>query len=844
MLRIALAGLLTHRLRLILTAMTIMIGVALVSGTFILTDSLEQVLRAPAAAAVVVQSAVLASSKGAAAVTVTPGSVPAGLVARVRSVPGVADAAGTVIVNKVTLIGKDGQAITHVRALSEVRSYPAGRLAAQYTLRSGHPPRGPGQALLDAATARRLGYRPGDPIGVATPHGIRTLTVTGITGFDGADSPAAEQVSSFDVPTVVLVPPETAQQLAGLRGQFTEIDIQAAPQVAAAVLLRRVSRVLPPGIVAVTGEQAIQEQYGDAASAVTGLRTDLLAFCAMALLVAAFVIANTFAILAAQRAREHALARLIGMTRGQLLRSVLSEAALLGLAASAVGAGLGILAAAGLRGLIALLGGILPPGGLTVAPVTITVALLTGTAVTVAAALQPARRAARVAPVRALREASLEPPCLSCRRLASGLTGCALGAVLMIIGLRGQAIPLIAAGALAALAGLLATGPFLARLTAGGMAARGITVQLARDNAAGNPRRTTTAAAALLVGVAIATAASMIAASVRASAMDAAAGGRADLYLQGIISPHLARAVAAQPGVSAVMREDDPWADFGGTRARVAGIDPAGATSLVNLGVRSSIAASLRGQRVLVFAGQAAARGWRTGSRLTADFGQGPQTLTVAGTFTDRQFLGADYLMPITTLFRDMPDQKSQAELMLVRTARGAAGRAARARIAALLTASPGTILQTAAQYSRSRAADLGDLSRVLALLTALALLTDLIAILGIASSLTLALTERTRELGVLRALGLTRRQLAAMITTESVITCLLGALPGTALGIAAGTALADVLTAGQTGVVTIQVPAAQLAALLAGACLAGLLAALIPAVSIARLPVLRAITE
>src|ERR1700680_2254841 len=326
MLRVTLASLLARRLRLILTATTIVIGVAFVAGTFILTDSVQRALGVPAAVAtqVVVEPAVAADGKSA--VPATSSTVPAELVAHVRAVPGVAVAEGIVTADKVMLIGKDGRPVTHPRAANELRSFPASpALAAQYTLQSGGPPRRPDDAVIDAATARQLGYRVGDPISVVTSHGTRTLTVTGITGFDGADSPAAEHIASFDTPTIVLVQAATAQQLAGLPGRFTEIDAQAAAGVSAAALRDRLARMLPPGSEAITGQQAAAQQYATAAGYLGRLRTDLLAFSAMALLVAAFVIANTFSILAAQLSREHALLRVIGASRGQLLRSVLAR---------------------------------------------------------------------------------------------------------------------------------------------------------------------------------------------------------------------------------------------------------------------------------------------------------------------------------------------------------------------------------------------------------------------------------------------------------------------------------------------------------------------------------------
>jgi putative ABC transport system permease protein len=861
MLRLTVAGLLAHRLRLTLTAITIAIGAALVAGTFVLTDSVQRALSTSTAAApeaaVVIQPTGTAGGKGAGA----PTSLPAGLAARIRGIRDAASVQGLVTASKVTLIGKDGHPITHRRAPNELLSYPAvPALAAQYTIQSGHPPRQPDQALLDAASARSLGYRIGDRISVITPAGLKALTVTGITGFSGADSPAGAQITSFDAPTVLVVPTTTAQRLTGLPGRFTEIDVLAAHGVSAATLLDRITPLLPSGAEGLTGEQAATQQAAVAAGYLGNLQRYLLAFCAVALLVAAFVIASTFSILTAQRIREYALLRVIGASRGQVLRSSLGEAGILGLAASAAGTGLGAAAAAGLRGLIALLGGTLPAGGLVFAPRTAVIALAAGTAVTVASALRPARRAGRVRPIRALREAAPAAVRKPRGRLIAAITGMAAAIAFIgaaILTQSSQNTALAAAGALAAIAALLAVGPLLARPAAHLIAApaaygrrsvrrANVTVLLARDNAAQNPRRTAALAAILAIGLATATAVSIIAASAQASATDATrATSRADLYLRGSISPGLARAVTAQPGVAATTRIDDPLVQVAGAQARVDGIDPATAAALVNFGERTGSLATLQGNSVFVSTLQAARHGWGIGSLVTISFGHGPpRTLYVAGTFTDKRFLGDDYLMPIQTLFRDMPDQLGDASMLLIRTAPGTRAGNIRAAITTLLARYPQITLWTAAEYRSARAADLGDISHVLAMFTALVALTEILAALGIANALTLSVSERSREFAVLRALGLTRHQLAAVIRAESMITSLLGALPGAVIGAAAGIAIAATLTRDQTGVATIGASPAQLTAALILTCVAALLASILPARHAGRTHALRALGD
>jgi len=321
MLRVTVTGLLAHRLRLVLTAVTVMLGAGLVAGTFILTDSVQAMLRAGTsgpARLVVVQPSGAGGSKGASG----PLSVPAGLVTRLRTAGDVAAVQGLITAAKLTYLGPGARPITHARAATELLSYPATPvLAAWYTITAGRAPRRGDEALLDAATARSLGYRPGDRIGVVTPSGTRDLTVTGITGFGGAPSPPDAEIASVDAPTVLVVPPATAQRLVGLPGRFTEIDVLARPGTSATALADRIAPLLPPGIQAVTGGQAASQQAATADSQLDSLRSYLFALCALALAVAGFVISYTFAVLSAQRTREYALLRIIGASRGQVIGS-------------------------------------------------------------------------------------------------------------------------------------------------------------------------------------------------------------------------------------------------------------------------------------------------------------------------------------------------------------------------------------------------------------------------------------------------------------------------------------------------------------------------------------------
>jgi putative ABC transport system permease protein len=448
--------------------------------------------------------------------------------------------------------------------------------------------------------------------------------------------------------------------------------------------------------------------------------------------------------------------------------------------------------------------------------------------------------------------------------MIAGLAGLGGGPALMAAGATAQGsrnTALAGAGAVLAAAAAITAAPLLAgplaRLATApvtALAARpartlrrlrraAVTAALARDNSAASPRRTAATAVILTIGLAAAATVSIIAASAAASAREAVtATSRAARYLQGSIDPALARAVAARPGVAAVMRLDDPLVQVAGGPARIDGIDPGPAASMVDFGVRRGQLGALHGSELFVSASQAAQHGWHAGSAVTIGFSQGPpHTLRVAGIFADRRLFGVDYLMPITTLFADMPGQAGQASVLLIRPATGARLAAVQTAIAALLPAYHGTSLLTSAQYQSARAADLGDLSHFLGLLTSMVALTEIIAGLGIANTLALSITERRRELAVMRALGLTRPQLQAMIRAESLIMCLLGALPGAIIGTAGGAALAAALTRDQAGTATIAIPATQLAAALAVTCLVALAAGIGPARRAGRIPALQA---
>jgi putative ABC transport system permease protein len=850
-----LKGLLARRARLALTAVAVLVGVALVVGTLTLTDAVGHSVRRLAAGAQAGVDVVVGNADDAKAGP--PQAIRPDLVAAIVAAPGVRAAAPVVVGEKVAMVGRDGRPLRHRRASNLVLSWPADpMLAAGYTLRQGRPPQRDGEAVLDQATARAGGWRLGDALGIVGADGaLHRFRVVGVTGFAGAPSPASE-LASFDTPTVALLQTAAAQRLLGRGDTVDQVLVRAAPGVGPEVLRDRIARLLPAGrLEAVTATSLAAQQAGAVQGYLDGLRVTLLAFAAVALLVGSFIIWNTFSVLVAGRTREVALLRLLGATRRQVLGSVLLEAAVVGLVAAAAGVAVGLGAAVGLEALLRGLGNTLPPAGLALAPPTVLAGLAVGALVTMVAALAPARRASRVAPLEAIRQAApATPPPARRARTAVGLG-------LVSLGVAGIAASLVVAsgttilsglGALAAVLGVMVLGPVLATPLCRAVAAPlarvfGFAARLARDNLLDNPRRSAATMAALTVGLVLAAGTGVLAASAAGSVRAGIqAGSHADLYLEGVLPRAAVARLAELPEVGAAVAVNTGHVRVGGARVDVEGIDPGPAARVLDFGVRAGSLRALDrpGGGLLVSARLADDHGWRVGSLVPVGFSEVGVTrqLPVVGIFTRDPLFEADLLLPIDLMDRYFPLGHGQADHTLLRAAPGTDPAALTAAVQPVLVRYPEVTVTDPATYQRQRAGDLGDLNAVLGLLTALVLLAAAVATLGIANTLALAVAERTRELGLLRAIGMTARQLAAMVRWESVITAVSGALLGLTVGVGVGAALARAVTVQQAGVATITLPASQLLVDLLLAGTAGLLAAAVPAHRAARLELLTAI--
>jgi len=760
--------------------------------------------------------------------------VQASIANRIRLVPGVAAADG-VVSGRATLLGRNGSALK--APFGVALSWPADTaFQSVFTRLSGSPPAGPGQVMIDRASAQAGHFRVGDRIEVSISGQSLPFTVSGVAGYGSADSIGGGSMAIFSLPV--------AQQLFGLSGRYSQIYVKDSG-ISADQLRSRVAAVLPTGVEAVTAASAAASQAQQLSSQLSFLTYFFAGFACVALFVGAFVIWNTFSIMIGQRVRELALLRTLGAQRGQVFRSVLGEAALLGAVASAVGVALGLGLARGLAALLAAFGVSLPITGLVIPPAEAAGSFAAGVAITVAAAIPPAWRATMVAPIQALRDAVPAPGSFSGRRMASGLALTAAGAGLLLTGLFGGTSLITAAiGAAVCFVAVTVLGPLVAGplAFAVGMPLTvlpGRTGELARTNAMRNPKRTSATAAALMIGLAMIVAASVLVSSVRSVIGSQISGAtKTSFYVQATsadagLTPQLAGQLATVPGVQQVTEVRSTDATVAGSAHQtVDGVNPAAIGAFTDLGLRSGSLATLHSGELLVSKQAASGHGWRVGDKVTIGFGSyGTARLRIGGIFANTGPL-SPYLVSTATFAADTGIITDDVDLVR-------ASASARGPLQRVLADYPGAQLLDETGYASSRGASLGS---ILNLITALLVLSVIIALLGIVNTLALSVVERTRELGLLRAIGLRREQTAQLIAAESVIIAVIGALLGTAVGLLLGAGLAAAFTRSQQ--LTVVIPAARIAIYVVAAGVAGLLAAVAPARRAARMDVLAAIAS
>ena len=843
MLLATIRAMLAHKLRLALTTTSIALGVAFLAGTLILTDTMHKAFDqlftkvSKGTDAVVRMESAYSSSADT-----SHKPIPAAVLDQVRGVPGVRAAAGNVG-GYALLTDNAGKAIlTSDGALTLGASMPADvGLRGDVKIRSGHAPAGAGQVVIDASSADSHHIALGSVIKILFHGPTKTFTVVGTATFGGEKNLGGSTSAYFDI--------DTAQQVLGTPGTFDQIDVAAVPGVSQAALSSRLNAELPAAVEALTGK-AIAKEFSDEINAGLGFVTVLFSiFAGIALFVGSFIIWNTFTMIVSQRSREIALLRAVGATRRQVMRSLITEALLLGFGASALGVLVGVGVAKALTALMDVIGFSLPSTSTQLHPRTIWLSLLVGTLVTVVAAVLPARKATRVLPVEALRAATPGSMRPSRRRAVIGSVLTGLGVVALSMGLfAGGGMRLVGLGILAGLIGVTTLGPLAVRPMAKALgwplAARGITGDLARQNAMRNPKRTASTAAALMVGLTLVIGVSVFASSLKASVGDVLGGStKADLFLARAsiggmgFSTEVAKEVARVPGVDTVSATGFGQARFAGVGTNYASVDPATVEKVVNLDMSSGHAADLGTDGILVQKATAERHQWRVGSIVPTEFAStGKHDLRVVGIY-DRKagFLDSDYILSVATQVAQDGTRLDRAGLVVLSP--GADKGQVQQRIAVALADHPDAKILTQKEYQKDTG---GFINQLLIFVTVMLLLAVLIALLGIVNTLALSVYERTRELGLLRAVGMTRGQVRAMVRWESVIISVIGAIAGAGLGIGIGVALARALK--DEGIASIVVPAPQVAMYVALAALAGVLAAVGPSRSAAKVDVLRAV--
>jgi putative ABC transport system permease protein len=853
MMRVALKGLWGRKLRTVLTALAIVLGVSMISGTYVLTDtitaSFTKVVDGSYENADAVVSGKVAFKNTNSDTEVTP-AFPDSVLAKVKGLPDVAAAAGTVN-DSVKLIDRDGKAISTKGGESIGTSVDPPN-DAQFTplkLVSGKWPVGNGQIAIDQRTSEKQDYSIGDTIGVAAAQGVRTFEITGIAKFSSSASIGASTIAIFDVPT--------AQDLFDKDGKFDEVQVAAKHGVTPEKLVSEIGPVLPATAQVKTADAQTQQAVDDINQGVGIFQKILLAFGFIALFVGAFVIANTLSITIAQRMREFATLRTIGGSRRQVLRSVMLEALVVGLLASVIGLFFGLAIAKGLNALFSALGVEFPSGGTVFAMRTIVVSLLVGVVVTLLASLRPAIKATRVPPIAAVREgAELPPARLSRLGPVVSIATLVLGILLLVYGIFGGGLTTAARlsalgfGTLILFVGVAmnakrAVRPLAAVLGWPGTRIGGTAGTLARENAMRNPSRTASTASALMIGLALITFVAILGAGLRTSfgdAVDKLFVADYALTAENGFDPFTTQAddaVAGTPGVTAVTGIRGGDARIFGHNVQVTAVPPNAAETIRMDWLQGdrSVPSKLGTDGAFVAKDYAKDHDLKIGSPIAVQTPTGKVLdLRLKGVF-DPPKGGSPFGSVTMSDATFDANYASPQNLMTLINVKGGVSEANTASLDLSLHSFPDAKVVTASQFKKGQ---LDDINLTLNLLYGLLGLSVLISLFGVVNTLVLSVFERTRELGMLRAIGMTRSQVRRMIRHESIVTALIGATLGILVGVFLSILTTQALS--DEGIV-LAIPWTTIGVFVVATIVAGMLAAILPARRASRLNILAALT-
>ncbi|SOD83242.1 putative ABC transport system permease protein [Streptomyces sp. 1222.2] len=840
MFRTALRNVLAHKARLLMTMLAVLLGVAFVVGTLVFTDTVGNAYKERYLSTlrdVSVQATPPFDEKSG-----EPGTFGEDMLGRLRRLPGVASVTGSVE-GFAAVAAKDG------RPLGEGKVAMAGNYFPQpdgkddrHPLTTGRAPSGPDEVLMDTSTADQGGYQVGDTVRLAIDGPVLHRKLVGIVRTDDTSGSGGTSVFFDDA---------TAQKLLLRPGQYHGVSLDAERGASEQRLAAKARDLLPEDSEISTAAQLHAQQRAAAAEGADGLGQVLLVFAAIALFVGVFVIGNTFTMLVTQRSQEVALLRAVGAERRQVTRSVLIEAALLGLCAGAAGFLLGIGVALAMRQLFASTGSGVPDGPLVVAPGTVLVSFGVGVVVTMLAAYLPARRAAAVPPVAAMSALHTPPPARSLRRRN------AIGAALIVIGVlgvvfaassgeQGRTVVLFPSALL--LVGLIVVTPALSgpaiALAVPLLRRFGVPGTLAARGARRNPRRTASTASALMIGLSMVTGLTVVAVSATTSLHQRAENAvTADFEISsrrgGSLPASVHDTLAKSTAVTASSPLRQSAVRIGGDEVNLTGVDARSIGALLDPGFASGSLAALGtggGKNLLIDTSTADLYGWTMGQRLPVVYRDGSRgTLRIGGIYRDDEFLPAT-MMPLATL---QPHLKEFEDISVLVHTEDGDGETVRRSLRRALDQNPLIRLRNTDDLAGSAGG--GDITLLLNMLYGLLAMAVVIAVLGVVNTLAMSVFERTREIGMLRAVGLQPEQTKRMIHLESVLISLFGALLGIGAGLFLGWA------AGRMAADSIQgyemvVPWGRIAVALTGAALVGVVAGLWPARRAARLNILTAL--
>ena len=848
MTRVSLKGLTARPVRAVLTALAIVLGVAMVTGSFVVTDTITKAFDTIFASSYRNTDAVVSKKSLVDFSNSGNGTVSTSLLVRIRRLPEVRAAAGSILdlnndTTNTKLIDRDGKAIqANGNPTFGFGVDPSEPRFNPLHLVAGHWAAGPQDVVIDSNTAKKYDYAVGDSIGAAAKGPAQSFHITGIAKYGDVDSLGGATIAVFTIPT--------AKRLLELHG-FTAISVAAKPGVSRQALVRKIAQVVPGNVQVKTADQQAQADKKNIDTFLSFIRGFLLGFGGIALFVGAFVIFNTLSITVAQRTRELATLRTLGASRRQVLRTVVLESAALGLLASVIGIAAGIGLARGLTALFDALGLSLPQSSPVYATRTFVVALLLGVLVTLLAGLWPALRATRVPPIAAVREGAV----IGRRRRVGPIAGVVLFAIAVALIAyatlggnpgSGKALLALAGGTLVGLLGVAGFAPALVEGLAKvvGFPARslgGPAGQLASGNAVRNPARTASTAAALMIGLALVSFVAVLAKGVHGSVDRAVRQQVAADWVIGSKngwSAFTAAAGKAAEGAPGVTRSTSIRADRGRVRnanATVNGVDPTTIAGFYRFdwrdGSSDATLAKLGDHGALVKRSFASKHDLHLGDAFILRTPTGrPLALKVVGIFQPPRIYELLGGVVISQHAFDRTFDRPSNQLTLLD------GSVSRSALERSLASYPDTKIETEDEYVKSQSSWISTMTNLLYVLLALSVI---VSLFGMVNTLVLSVFERTRELGMLRAVGLTRRQARRMIRHESVITALIGAALGLPLGILLAAAVTHAV--GRYGV-AFAFPVGAIIAFTVTAIVAGILAAVAPARRASRLDVLSAL--